>query len=47
VWLIEHLGPEINLANIALDDVIPLETLRLGLRGDTLLTLHGGDDGGT
>jgi len=47
VWLIEHLGPEINLANIALDEVIPVETLRLGLRGDTLLALHGGDDGGS
>jgi phosphosulfolactate synthase len=45
VWLIEHLGHEVNLGNIALDDVIPLETLRLGLRGDTMLLLHGGDHG--
>ena len=35
-WLIKHYGPTVNLGNIAPDDVIPLETLRLGLRGDTL-----------
>ncbi len=44
VWLIEHLGHDVNLANIPLDEAIPLETLRLGLRGDTMLLLHGGDD---
>ena len=31
------LGPNVNLGNVALGDVIGLETLRLGLRGDTLL----------
>ena len=30
-------GPDVNLGNVALGDVIALETLRLGLRGDTLL----------
>ncbi len=30
------LGPEVNLGNIPPDEVIPLETLRRGLRGDTL-----------
>ena len=30
------LGPEVNLGNIPPDEVIPLETLRLGLRADTL-----------
>ncbi len=35
VWFIRHLGPNVNLGNIAPDDLIPLETLRLGLRGDT------------
>ena len=35
VWFIKLLGPNVNLGNIAPDDVIPLETLRLGLRGDT------------
>lgn len=40
VWFIEHLGPEVNLGNIRPDDVIPLETLRLGLRADTLHLFH-------
>ena len=35
-WFIKHFGPEVNLGNIAPEEVIPLETLRLGLRGDTL-----------
>ncbi len=35
-WFIQHFGPEVNLGNIPPDEVIPLETLRLGLRGDTL-----------
>lgn len=35
VWFIKQLGANTNLGNIAPDDVIPLETLRLGLRGDT------------
>lgn len=35
-WFIKKFGPEVNLANVALDDVIPLETLRLGLRADTV-----------
>lgn len=33
--LIATLGPNVNLGNIAFDDVIGLETLRLGLRSDT------------
>jgi phosphosulfolactate synthase len=36
-WFISLLGPNVNLGNIAPDDIIPLETLRLGLRGDTFL----------
>ena len=40
VWLINHIGPDVNLANIAPEDALPLETLRLGLRADTLLTIH-------
>jgi phosphosulfolactate synthase len=35
-WFIKHFGPSVNLGNIPPDEVIPLETLRLGLRGDTL-----------
>jgi phosphosulfolactate synthase len=43
-WFIKHFGPEVNLGNIPPDEVIPLETLRLGLRGDTLKeVLLGGD----
>jgi phosphosulfolactate synthase len=35
-WFIKQFGPSVNLGNIAPEEVIPLETLRLGLRGDTL-----------
>ncbi len=35
VWFIKLFGAEVNLGNIAPRDVIPLECLRLGLRGDT------------
>ena len=35
VWFIKLFGAEVNLGNIAPNDLIPLECLRLGLRGDT------------
>ena len=35
VWFIKLIGSNINLGNIAPADVIPVETLRLGLRSDT------------
>ncbi len=35
VWFIKLLGPNVNLGNIAPRELIPLETIRLGLRGDT------------
>jgi len=35
VWFIKLLGADVNLGNIAYNEVVPLETLRLGLRGDT------------
>jgi phosphosulfolactate synthase len=35
VFFIKALGNEVNLGNISPNEVIPLETLRLGLRGDT------------
>ena len=35
VWFIKLIGTNINLGNIAPADVIPVETLRLGLRSDT------------
>jgi phosphosulfolactate synthase len=38
VWFIERFGPDVNLGNIAPDDVLSLETLRLGLRSDTMAT---------
>jgi phosphosulfolactate synthase len=34
-WFINLLGSEVNLGNIAPNEVISLETLRTGLRGDT------------
>ncbi len=36
VWLLEFFGGECNLGNIAPNDVLSLETLRLGLRSDTV-----------
>jgi phosphosulfolactate synthase len=35
-WFIKQFGPSVNLGNIPPEEVIPLATLRLGLRGDTL-----------
>ncbi len=35
VYFLELLGPNVNLGNIAPNDVIPLEATRIGLRGDT------------
>lgn len=34
-WFIRHFGAEVNLGNIPSNEVIALETLRTGLRGDT------------
>ncbi len=44
VWFIRKFGPNVNLGNIPPDEVIPLETLRLGLRADTLLNLTEDDN---
>jgi phosphosulfolactate synthase len=38
VWFITTFGPNVNLGNIPPDEVIALETLRLGLRADTLVS---------
>lgn len=35
VWFIKLLGANVNLGNIAPQEIVPLETIRLGLRGDT------------
>ena len=40
-WFVKRFGPAVNLGNIPPDEVIPLETLRLGLRGDTLKEMLG------
>lgn len=39
-WFIQEFGSNVNLGNIAPEEVISVETLRLGVRGDTLLTFH-------
>lgn len=38
VYFIKHFGANVNLGNIPTSDVIALECLRLGLRGDTFFT---------
>lgn len=38
VWFLQLFGSDVNLGNIAPNEIIPLETLRLGLRGDTFFT---------
>jgi phosphosulfolactate synthase len=34
-WMVRHLGADVNVGNIPPEEVLPLETLRLGLRADT------------
>ena len=46
-WFIKQFGPSVNLGNIPPDEVIPLATLRYGLRGDTLKEVLLGDRAGT
>ena len=41
VWFIRQLGADVNLGNVMPADVLSLETLRLGLRADTLKLFHG------
>ena len=38
VWLVKHFGCNVNLGNIAPGEVISLETVRQGLRADTMKT---------
>ncbi len=38
-WLVEKFGSNVNLGNIATTDVIALETIRVGLRADTMAHL--------
>ncbi|MEX0945299.1 MAG: phosphosulfolactate synthase [Balneolaceae bacterium] len=43
-WFIKKFGPNVNLGNIQPCEVISVETLRLGLRSDTLFDFHSMDD---
>jgi phosphosulfolactate synthase len=38
IYFLKLFGSNVNLGNIAVEDAIPLESLRLGLRGDTFFT---------
>lgn len=44
VQLIRRFGAQVNLGNISTHDIVALETLRLGLRGDTLLDFATGPE---
>lgn len=44
VWFIKKFGTNVNLGNVQPSEVIPLETLRLGLRSDTLFDFYSLDD---
>jgi phosphosulfolactate synthase len=46
-WFVSHFGPTVNLGNIPPAEVIPLETLRRGLRADTLKEVLLGDRAAT
>jgi phosphosulfolactate synthase len=35
VWFVRRFGPDVNLGNIVPEDVLSLETVRVGLRSDT------------
>ena len=40
VWFVRRLGPDVNLGNITPEDVLSLETIRIGLRSDTAVVDH-------
>jgi phosphosulfolactate synthase len=46
-WFVQRLGPEVNIGNVPPEEVIPLETLRLGLRSDTMREVLLGDHSAT
>jgi phosphosulfolactate synthase len=41
-YFVQRVGPDANLGNISVSDIIPLETIRLGLRSETLLEFEPG-----
>jgi phosphosulfolactate synthase len=45
VWLLQFFGSDCNLGNVAPSDVLSLETLRLGLRSDTVERFALGGEG--
>jgi phosphosulfolactate synthase len=45
VWFIKKYGSNVNLGNIRPEEVISLETLRLGLRSDTLMDFYSLEEG--
>ncbi len=47
VWFVEHIGPDVNLGNVPTSEVLALETLRLGLRADTALTVRRAEAAGS
>jgi phosphosulfolactate synthase len=42
VWFIRRFGPDVNLGNIVPEEVLSLETMRVGLRSDTAILDHDG-----
>jgi phosphosulfolactate synthase len=40
VWFVRRFGADVNLGNIAPDEVLSLETIRLGLRSDTASSVY-------
>ena len=38
IWFVKQFGANVNIGNVATNEVISLETIRIGLRGDTFLT---------
>jgi phosphosulfolactate synthase len=40
VWFVRRFGANVNLGNIAPDDVLALETIRVGLRSDTASSVY-------
>jgi phosphosulfolactate synthase len=41
-YFIQRVGSDVNLGNISPSDIVPLETIRLGLRSETLLNFEPG-----
>jgi phosphosulfolactate synthase len=40
VWFVRRFGPNVNIGNIAPEDVLALETIRVGLRSDTASSVY-------